>query len=171
MRLIKSIAILSLLIISLFGCGPGSVDVTNPEQTIDLAKPPADTTSGIYDLASPACANAIIDLVSGRIDSNGYYMFSPTAGVGLFGLVQNCSSGKKRYYIAYSAVSSCGVNYNITLLSPVAFAGGESIGITYGWPGDPNICLGLATVTLSVYTSKNGGTPIATASQVIDFSF
>jgi len=70
--------------------------------------------------------------------------------VGVFGRVGNCSTGRQRYIVTISAVSSCGEE-TIIGSSLITFNGGETKGISAAYPIAPDTCLGLSTVSDSVY--------------------
>ena len=76
------------------------------------------------------------------------------SSVGVFDRVTNCASGKKRYTVTGSAVSSCGQE-TVFATGTMSFAGGESKNLSVAYPIAPDTCLGPATVSISVY---DGGT-------------
>lgn len=86
-----------------------------------------------------------------------------TAGgdsVGIFSRITNCSSGKGRYTVTISAVSSCGVE-TVIASSVISFSGGESKLVSIAYPVAPNTCKGMSTVYVSAYS---GGTMLASQS-------
>jgi hypothetical protein len=86
-----------------------------------------------------------------------------TAGgdsVGIFSRITNCSSGKGRYTVTISAVSSCGVE-TIIASSVISFSGGESKLVSIAYSAAPNTCKGMSTVSVSAYS---GGTMLASQS-------
>jgi hypothetical protein len=84
----------------------------------------------------------------------------PNAAVGVFDRVTNCATGKKRYTITGSSVSSCGQE-TVFASGVMSFAAGESKNLSVGYPIAADTCLGPMTVSISVY---DGGTMIGTAS-------
>lgn len=85
---------------------------------------------------------------------------SPGLNVGVFGRVGNCSTGKQRYTVTISAVSSCGQQTTIAS-SVLSFNGGESKLISYSYAIAPNTCVGTSTVSISV---SGGGTLLGSQS-------
>ena len=85
---------------------------------------------------------------------------SPGINVGVFGRVTNCSSGKKRYTVTVSSMSSCQVETMIAS-SIIGFAGGEAKLISVSYPVAPNTCRGPMTISVKVY---DGGTMVASDS-------
>lgn len=85
---------------------------------------------------------------------------SPGTDVGVFGRVTNCSSGKKRYTVSISSMSSCGVE-TVIASSLITFNAGESKLISISYPLNPNTCYGSMMVSTSVYS---GDTMITTDS-------
>ena len=86
-----------------------------------------------------------------------------TAGgdsVGIFSRITNCSSGKGRYTVTISAVSSCGVE-TVIASSVISFSGGESKLVSIAYSVAPNTCKGMSTVYVSAYS---GGTMLASQS-------
>ena len=79
------------------------------------------------------------------------------AGVGIFVRVTNCSSGKKRYTITGSTVSSCGKE-TVFASALMSFSGNESKSLSIGMPVASDTCLGPMTVSISAY---EGGTMLA----------
>jgi hypothetical protein len=75
---------------------------------------------------------------------------SPGQNVGVFGKVGNCESGKQRYTVTISAVSSCGQE-TIIASAVIAFNGGEYKLISVSYPIAADTCLGEGTVSVSVY--------------------
>jgi hypothetical protein len=82
------------------------------------------------------------------------------SAVGVFGKVTNCASGKKRYIVTGSSVSSCGVE-TVFASGVMSFGGGESKNISVAYPIAPDTCRGPMTVSISVY---DGGTLLAIGS-------
>lgn len=83
--------------------------------------------------------------------------------VGVFSRVGNCSSGKKRYTVTVSAVSSCGEE--TVIASPIiSFDGGQYKLISTTYAISPDTCLGLSTVTVSV---SEGGTVLGSQSTTL----
>ena len=82
------------------------------------------------------------------------------SSVGVFDRVTNCSTGKKRYTVTGSSVSSCGQE-TVFATGVMSFGGGESKNLSVGYPIAPDTCRGLATVSISVY---DGGTLIGRSS-------
>jgi hypothetical protein len=88
---------------------------------------------------------------------------SPGINVGIFSRVGNCSSGKKRYTVTISAVSSCGEE--TVIASPVvSFDGGQYKLISTTYAISPDTCHGLSTVSVSAYS---GGTLLASESTTL----
>jgi len=85
---------------------------------------------------------------------------SPGINVGVFGRIKNCASGKKRYTVTVSSMSSCQTETMIAS-SIISFASGEAKLISVSYPIAPNTCLGPMTVSVKVY---DGGTMIASDS-------
>ena len=79
---------------------------------------------------------------------------SPGINVGVFGRVTNCSSGKKRYTVTVSSMSSCQAE-TIIASSIISFAGGEAKLISVSYPIAPNTCLGPMTISVKVYDGGN----------------
>jgi hypothetical protein len=80
--------------------------------------------------------------------------------VGIFSRITNCSSGKGRYTVTISAVSSCGVE-TVIASSVISFSGGESKLISIAYSVTPDTCKGMSTVYVSAYS---GGTMLASGS-------
>jgi hypothetical protein len=78
----------------------------------------------------------------------------------VFGRIRNCSSGKKRYTVTVSSMSSCQTETMIAS-SIISFAAGEAKLISVSYPVASNTCLGPMTVSVKVY---DGGTMIASDS-------
>ena len=85
---------------------------------------------------------------------------SPGLNVGVFGRVTNCSTGRQRYTVTISAVSSCGQE-TIIGSSLITFNGGESKLISVSYAIAPETCVGTSTVSVSV---SAGGTVLASQS-------
>ena len=77
---------------------------------------------------------------------------SPGTSVGVFSRITNCSSGKGRYTVTVSAVSSCGEE-TIIASSVISFSGGESKLISVPYVVAPNTCRGGSSVFVSTYAS------------------
>jgi hypothetical protein len=88
---------------------------------------------------------------------------SPGINVGVFGRVTNCSTGKKRYTVEISSMSSCGMK-TIIASSLITFNAGEAKLVSVSYPLAPNTCRGPMTVSSSVYS---GGTMLATDSTAL----
>jgi hypothetical protein len=82
------------------------------------------------------------------------------SSVGVFDRVTNCATGKKRYTVTGSSVSSCGEE-TIFASGLMSFSAGETKNISVAYPIAPDTCLGPMTVSISVY---DGGTLIAIGS-------
>jgi hypothetical protein len=80
--------------------------------------------------------------------------------VGVFSRVTNCATGKGRYTITISAVSSCGEE-TIAASSVISFNGGESKLVSTPYIVAPGTCTGGSTVFVNVYS---GTTMLASAS-------
>lgn len=79
-----------------------------------------------------------------------------TAGgdsIGIFSRVTNCSTGKGRYTVTVSAVSSCGAE-TIIASSVISFSGGESKLISVAYSVAPDTCKGMSTVYVSAYSGS-----------------
>ena len=85
---------------------------------------------------------------------------SPGLNVGVFGRVTSCSTGRQRYTVTISAVSSCGQETVITS-ALVTLNAGESKLISVSYPIAPGTCSGTSTVTVSV---SAGGTALGSQS-------
>lgn len=86
-----------------------------------------------------------------------------TAGgdsVGIFSRITNCSSGKGRYTVTISAISSCGVE-TVIASSVISFSGGESKLVSIAYSVAPDTCKGMSTVYVSAYS---GSTMLASES-------
>ena len=86
------------------------------------------------------------------------------SSVGVFGRITNCASGKKKYTVTGSSVSSCGEE-TVFASGSMSFAGGESKNISVAYPIAPDTCPGSMTVTISVY---EGGTVLASGSTTLN---
>lgn len=84
----------------------------------------------------------------------------PHAAVGVFDRVTNCATGKKRYTVTGSSVSSCGQE-TVFATGIMSFAGGESKNLSVGYPIAADTCIGPMTVSISVY---DGGTLLGRSS-------
>ena len=85
---------------------------------------------------------------------------APGINVGVFSRITNCSSGKARYTVTVSAVSSCGEE-TIIASSIISFNGGEAKLISVSYPVAPGTCQGVSSVFVNVYS---GGTLLASQS-------
>lgn len=88
---------------------------------------------------------------------------SPGTSVGIFSRVTNCSSGKGRYTVTVSAVSSCG-EQTVIGSSVISFAGGESKLISLPYLVAPDTCRGGSSVFVSAYL---GGTMLHAQSTLL----
>ena len=95
---------------------------------------------------STACATAVVPTVSAATASTG-------TSVGVFSRVTNCSSGKGRYTVAVSAVSSCGEE-TVIASNVISFAGGESKLISVPYLIAPDTCVGVSSVFVNVYAGS-----------------
>ena len=85
------------------------------------------------------------------------------SSVGVFDRITNCASGKKRYTVTASSVSSCGEE-TVFASGTMSFAGGESKNISVAYPIAPDTCPGPMTVSVSVY---EGGTMLSSGSTTL----
>jgi hypothetical protein len=85
------------------------------------------------------------------------------SSVGVFARVTNCSSGKKRFTVTGSSVSSCGEETTFAT-GVMSFGAGESKNISIAYPIAPDTCVGPMTVSISVY---DGGTMLAIGSTTL----
>ena len=85
------------------------------------------------------------------------------AGVGVFVRVTNCSSGKKRYTITGTTVSSCGKE-TVFATALMSFSANESKSLSIGAPIASDTCLGPMTLTISAY---EGGTMLSSGSTML----
>ena len=85
---------------------------------------------------------------------------APGINVGVFSRITNCSTGKARYTVTVSAVSSCGKE-TIIASSIISFNGGEAKLISISYPVAPDTCVGFSSVFVNVYS---GGTLLASQS-------
>lgn len=83
--------------------------------------------------------------------------------VGIFSRITNCSTGKGRYTVTISAVSSCGVQ-TVIASSVISFSGGESKLVSIAYSVSADTCKGMGTVSVSAYA---GGTMLATGSAAL----
>jgi len=86
-----------------------------------------------------------------------------TAGgdsIGIFSRVTNCSTGKGRYTVTISAVSSCGEE-TIIASSVISFGGGESKLVSVAYPVAAGTCKGMGSVYVRAYS---GSTMLASGS-------
>jgi hypothetical protein len=87
----------------------------------------------------------------------------PNSAVGVFDRVTNCATGKKRYTVTGSSVSSCGQE-TVFATGVISFAAGESKNLSVAYPIAPDTCLGVATVSISAY---DGGTLLSSSSTTL----
>ncbi len=90
-----------------------------------------------------------------------------TAGgdsIGIFSRVTNCSTGKGRYTVTISAVSSCGAE-TIIATSVISFSGGESKLVSVAYPVGSDTCKGMGTVYVRAYS---GSTMLASSSAALN---
>ena len=86
-----------------------------------------------------------------------------TAGgdsIGIFSRVTNCSTGKGRYTVTISAVSSCGEE-TIIASSMISFSAGESKLVSVSYPVSASTCKGMGSVYVKAYS---GSTMLASGS-------
>ena len=95
--------------------------------------------------------------------STSTIIIEANASVGVFGRVTNCASGKKRYTVTGSSVSSCGVE-TVFASGVMSFTAGESKNISVAYPIAPDTCIGPMTVSVSAYS---GDTMLSTASTIL----
>ena len=90
-----------------------------------------------------------------------------TAGgdsIGIFSRVTNCSTGKGRYNVTISAVSSCGEE-TIIASSVISFSGSESKLVSIAYPVAPDTCKGMGSVYVRAYS---GSTMLASGSAALN---
>jgi len=73
--------------------------------------------------------------------------------VGVFSRVINCSSGRQRYTVVFSATSACGEETTFSS-GRVTFNGGEAKLVSSVYPVAPDTCPGPCVVTVSVYAGS-----------------
>ena len=95
--------------------------------------------------------------------STSIVIIEPHAAVGVFDRVTNCATGKKRYTVTGSSVSSCGQE-TVFATGIMSFAGGESKNLSVGYPVAMDTCPGPMTISMSVY---DGGTMLGRASATL----
>lgn len=95
---------------------------------------------------STGCATVLAPTVSAASAPTG-------TSVGVFSRVTNCSSGKGRYTVVVSAVSSCGEE-TVIASNLISFAGGESKLISVPYLVAPDTCKGGSSVFVSVYAGS-----------------
>ena len=78
---------------------------------------------------------------------------APGMNVGIFSRITNCS-GRARYTVTISSVSSCGEE-TIIASSVITFNGGESKLISISYPIAPDTCKGGSSVFVNVYSGGN----------------
>lgn len=89
-----------------------------------------------------------------------------TAGgdsIGIFSRITNCSTGKGRYTVTVSAVSSCGEE-TVIASSVISFSGGESKLISVAYSVAPDTCRGEGTVFVK---ASSGGNLLASGSAAL----
>ena len=96
--------------------------------------------------ASTSCATVVTPTVSAASASAG-------SSVGVFSRVTNCSSGKGRYTVTVSAVSSCGEE-TVIASNLISFNGGESKLISVPYLIAPDTCVGVSSVFVNVYAGS-----------------
>jgi hypothetical protein len=84
--------------------------------------------------------------------------------IGIFSKVTNCSSGKGRYTVTISAVSSCGEE-TILASSVISFSGGQSFLISKAYSVPASACKGMGSVNVSAYS---GSTMLASGSVALN---
>jgi hypothetical protein len=104
--------------------------------------------------AASGCAAADVKL--------GSYTASAGGWVGVYGSIQNCSGGKKRYTVDITATSSCGVETMISHYRS-AFNPMENKLYSSVLMVPPDTCPGLGTVTVSVYDGTTMLTSVSTS--------
>ena len=95
---------------------------------------------------STSCATVVTPTVSAASASAG-------SSVGVFSRVTNCSSGKGRYTVTVSAVSSCGEE-TVIASNLISFNGGESKLISVPYLIAPDTCVGVSSVFVNVYAGS-----------------
>ena len=106
------------------------------------------TSTGCAVVATPATSSATI---------------SPGMNIGVFGRVSNCSTGKKRYMVTLTSMSSCNAETVISS-SLITFSGSESKLYSISYPIAPDTCAGDMTISVKVF---DGSTMLATDSTSI----
>jgi hypothetical protein len=96
---------------------------------------------------STACAIVTAPTLSTSTASSG-------DSVGVFSRVTNCSTGKGRYTITVSAMSSCGEE-TVIASSVISFSGGESKLISVPYVVAPATCYGISTVFVETYSGSS----------------
>jgi hypothetical protein len=84
--------------------------------------------------------------------------------IGIFSKVTNCSSGKGRYTVTISAVSSCGEE-TILASSVISFSGGQSFLISKAYSVPADTCKGMGSVYVRAYS---GSTMLASGSVALN---
>lgn len=97
---------------------------------------------------STACAIVVTPTLSSSTATAG------GESIGIFSRITNCSSGKGRYTVTVSAVSSCGEE-TIIASSVISFSGGESKLISIPYIVAPDTCRGASSVFVNVYSGGN----------------
>src|ERR1044071_4960082 len=103
-------------------------------------------TGGSSGGGSTACAVATTPQLSTSTAA-------PGINVGVFSRITNCSSGKARYTVTVSAVSSCGEE-TVIASSIISFNGGEAKLISVSYPVAPGTCQGTSSVFVNVYSGS-----------------
>lgn len=76
---------------------------------------------------------------------------SPGINVGVFSKIINCSTGKARYTVTVSAVSSCGEE-TVIASAIISFNGGEAKLFSTTYAIAPDTCRGVSSVFVNVYS-------------------
>jgi hypothetical protein len=79
---------------------------------------------------------------------------SPGDSIGVFSRVSNCSTGKGRYTVTVSAISSCGEE-TVIASSVISFSGGESKLISAPYVVAPGTCYGASSVFVEAYSGSS----------------
>ena len=95
---------------------------------------------------STGCATVVAPTVSAATAPTG-------TSVGVFSRVTNCASGKGRYTVEVSAVSSCGEE-TVIASNLISFGGGETKLISVPYLVAPDTCRGVSSVFVSVYAGS-----------------
>jgi hypothetical protein len=95
---------------------------------------------------STGCATVVAPTVSAATAPTG-------TSVGVFSRVTNCASGKGRYTVVVSAVSSCGEE-TVIASNLISFGGGETKLISVPYLVAPDTCRGVSSVFVNVYAGS-----------------